>query len=167
MLRHHPSGAYVAADRLAFARAAAAGDRRATSALKVLERLSFMLSGAQLGITVTGPVVGFLAESFVSALLKPVLTRIGIPDSAITGIAVALAFVFATVLQLVLGELAPTNLGRPVPELSPHDTVAHAVEQLRLHRASLAVVRQRQGWVGGGWGSRWGNGRATRPPHSG
>ncbi|MFD7470869.1 CNNM domain-containing protein, partial [Streptomyces sp. NPDC059837] len=46
--------AYVAADRLALAREAAAGDRRATRALKVLKRLSFMLSGAQLGITVTG-----------------------------------------------------------------------------------------------------------------
>ncbi|MFD8129923.1 hemolysin family protein [Streptomyces mirabilis] len=108
--------AYVAADRLALAREAAAGDRRATRALKVLERLSFMLSGAQLGITVTGLVVGFLAEPSVSALLKPVLTGIGIPDGAVTGISVVLAFVFATVLQMVLGELAPKNLALAVPE---------------------------------------------------
>src|SRR5690349_6190531 len=92
--------AYVAADRLALAREAAAGDRRAARALKVLERLSFMLSGAQLGITVTGLVVGFLAAPSVSALLKPVLTGIGIPDGAVTGISVVLAFVFATVLQM-------------------------------------------------------------------
>ncbi|MCT9104874.1 hemolysin family protein [Streptomyces mirabilis] len=108
--------AYVAADRLALAREAAAGDRRATRALKVLERLSFMLSGAQLGITVTGLVVGFLAEPSVSALLDPVLTGIGTPDGAVTGISVVLAFVFATVLQMVLGELAPKNLALAVPE---------------------------------------------------
>lgn len=41
------------------------------------------------------------------------------------------------------------DLARPVPELSPHDTVAHAVEQLRLHRASLAVVRDDAGRLTG------------------
>ncbi|MGB8939234.1 MAG: hemolysin family protein [Streptomyces sp.] len=108
--------AYVSADRLALAREAEAGDKRAARALKVLERLSFMLSGAQLGITVTGLVVGFIAEPSVSALLKPVLNGIGIPDGAVSGISVVLAFVLATVVQMVLGELAPKNLALAVPE---------------------------------------------------
>src|SRR6478736_3990838 len=72
--------AYVSADRLALAREAEAGDRKAARALTVLGRLSFMLSGAQLGITVV------------------------------------LAFVLATVVQMVLGELAPKNLAIAVPE---------------------------------------------------
>ncbi|MFI5658399.1 hemolysin family protein [Streptomyces sp. NPDC051684] len=108
--------AYVAADRLALARAAEAGDKKAAKALKVLERLSFMLSGAQLGITVTGLVVGFLAEPSVSTLLRPALEGIGIPAAAVTGISVVLAFVLATVVQMVLGELAPKNLALAVPE---------------------------------------------------
>ncbi|MCG8968942.1 MULTISPECIES: hemolysin family protein [Streptomyces] len=108
--------AYVSADRLALAREAEAGDKKAARALKVLERLSFMLSGAQLGITVTGLVVGFIAEPSVSALLRPVLSGVGIPDGAITGISVVLAFVLATVVQMVLGELAPKNLAIAVPE---------------------------------------------------
>lgn len=108
--------AYVAADRMALVRDAAAGDKKAARALKVLERLSFMLSGAQLGITVTGLVVGFLAEPSMSALLRPVLDGIGIPDAAVTGISVILAFVVATVVQMVLGELAPKNLALAVPE---------------------------------------------------
>ncbi|MER6672889.1 hemolysin family protein [Streptomyces sp. NPDC000983] len=108
--------AYVSADRLALSREADAGDRRAARALKVLERLSFMLSGAQLGITVTGLVVGFIAEPSVSALLEPVLSGIGIPDGAVSGISVVLAFVGATVVQMVLGELAPKNLAIAVPE---------------------------------------------------
>lgn len=41
------------------------------------------------------------------------------------------------------------ELARPVPELAPHDTVAHAVEQLRLRRASLAVVRDATGVLTG------------------
>lgn len=108
--------AYVSADRLALAREAAAGDRRAARALTVLERLSFMLSGAQLGITVTGLVVGFIAEPSVSALLEPALTGIGVPEGAVGGISVTLAFVAATVVQMVLGELAPKNLALAVPE---------------------------------------------------
>ncbi|MFJ2701389.1 hemolysin family protein [Streptomyces rochei] len=108
--------AYVSADRLALAREADAGDRKAARALKVLERLSFMLSGAQVGITVTGLVVGFIAEPSVSALLRPVLSGLGVPDGAVTGISVVLAFVLATVVQMVLGELAPKNLAIAVPE---------------------------------------------------
>ncbi|MDQ0604266.1 CBS domain containing-hemolysin-like protein [Streptomyces canus] len=108
--------AYVSADRLALAREAEAGDRQAARALTVLERLSFMLSGAQLGITVTGLVVGFIAEPSVSALLEPALTGIGIPEGAVGGISVVLAFVLATVVQMVLGELAPKNLAIAVPE---------------------------------------------------
>ncbi|MEW2632844.1 hemolysin family protein [Streptomyces sp. NPDC048389] len=108
--------AYVAADRLALAREAAAGDKRAARALRVLERLSFMLSGAQLGITVTGLIVGFLAEPSVSALLRPVLNGIGLPGGAVTAVSVTLAFVLATVVQMVLDELAPKNLALAVPE---------------------------------------------------
>ncbi|NYV76658.1 hemolysin family protein [Streptomyces sp. UH6] len=108
--------AYVSADRIALARDAERGDRKAARALKVLERLSFMLSGAQLGITVTGLVVGFIAEPSVSTLLRPALSGLGLPDAAVSGISVVLAFVLATVVQMVLGELAPKNLAIAVPE---------------------------------------------------
>ncbi|MFE0138638.1 hemolysin family protein, partial [Streptomyces sp. NPDC059037] len=108
--------AYVSADRLVLAREAEAGDKRAARALKVLGHLSFMLSGAQLGITITGLVVGFIAEPSVSALLRPVLNGIGIPEGAVGGISLVLAFVLATVVQMVLGKLAPKNLALAVPE---------------------------------------------------
>ncbi|WP_079087137.1 hemolysin family protein [Streptomyces silvensis] len=124
--------AYVSADRLALARAAEAGDRRADRALKVLERLSFMLSGAQLGITVTGLVVGFLAEPSVSTLLKPVLTGIGLPAGAVTGVSVVLAFVLATVIQMVLGELAPKNLAIAVPERLAMSLAASTLAYLKV-----------------------------------
>jgi CBS domain containing-hemolysin-like protein len=41
------------------------------------------------------------------------------------------------------------ELARPVPELTADDTVAHAVEQLRQRRASLAVVRGADGRLTG------------------
>ncbi|GHE71042.1 hemolysin family protein [Streptomyces capitiformicae] len=124
--------AYVSADRLALAREAEAGDKKAARALKVLERLSFMLSGAQLGITVTGLVVGFIAEPSVSALLKPALSGIGIPDGAVSGISVVLAFVLATVVQMVLGELAPKNLAIAVPERLAKALAASTLAYLKV-----------------------------------
>ncbi|MHC0432453.1 hemolysin family protein [Streptomyces sp. O3] len=124
--------AYVAADRLALAREAEAGDRRAARALKVLERLSFMLSGAQLGITVTGLVVGFLAEPSVSGLLNPLLDGSGLSDGAVSVISVGVGFVVATVLQMVVGELAPKNLALAVPERLAKSLAASTLGYLKV-----------------------------------
>jgi magnesium and cobalt exporter, CNNM family len=108
--------AYVAADRLALSTQAAAGDRRAARAMKVQERLSFMLSGAQLGITVTGLIVGFLAEPSIARLLDPAFDAAGLPEAVAHGMALAVGFALATVIQMVLGELGPKNLALAVPE---------------------------------------------------
>ncbi|OIV35361.1 hypothetical protein BIV57_22040 [Mangrovactinospora gilvigrisea] len=107
---------FVAVDRGELRRQARAGDRRAARALAVTGRVSFMLSGAQLGITVTGLIVGFLAEPAVAALVRPVLPALGIPDSASTGVSVTVGLVLATVVQMVLGELLPKNYGIARPE---------------------------------------------------
>ncbi len=45
--------------------------------------------------------------------------------------------------------LTARELARPVPELAPSHTVAHAVEQLQHRRASLAVVRDTEGRLTG------------------
>ncbi|MEU0379172.1 MULTISPECIES: hemolysin family protein [Streptomyces] len=124
--------AYVSADRLTLSREAAAGDKRAAKAVKVLERLSFMLSGAQLGITVTGLVVGFLAEPSVSALLRPALDGTGLPGGVVSAISVTLSFVVATVIQMVLGELAPKNLALAVPERLAKSLATSTLIYLRI-----------------------------------
>lgn len=108
--------AFVAADRGALREQAAAGDAAAEKALKVTSRLSFMLSGAQLGITVTALLVGFLAEPAIATLVRPWLIDADLPDAMITGISVTVGVFVATVVQMVLGELAPKNLGIARPE---------------------------------------------------
>ncbi|MBO2449598.1 HlyC/CorC family transporter [Actinomadura barringtoniae] len=102
--------AYVTADRLALEHQAKDGDRAAARAVRVMERLSFMLSGAQLGITVTALIVGFIAKPALADLIEPGLELVGIPKAASGGIAVALGFALATIIQMVLGELFPKNL---------------------------------------------------------
>ncbi|SPT63561.1 MULTISPECIES: hemolysin family protein [Actinomadura] len=102
--------AFVTADRPALAQRAAEGDRAADRALKVMGRLSFMLSGAQLGITVTALVVGFIAKPALADLIAPAVRAGGVPDAASGGVAVGLGFALATVVQMVMGELFPKNL---------------------------------------------------------
>ena len=108
--------AFVAARRSRFAEQAEQGDRRSKRAIDVHKRLSFMLSGAQLGITVTTLVLGFIAEPAIATVIAPVLEATGVPESASFGIALVLALIFATMAQMVFGELAPKNLAIAKPE---------------------------------------------------
>ncbi len=107
---------YVAAKRGRLQDAADTGDRKAGRAVRVHKRLSFMLSGAQLGITITSLVVGFIAEPTLGRALEPVVGAVGVPESATKGIALTVGFVVATGAQMVFGELAPKNLAIAKPE---------------------------------------------------
>jgi CBS domain containing-hemolysin-like protein len=91
------------------------GDRRATSTLHALKTLSFQLSGAQLGITVTSLIVGFIAEPTIGRLLEPVLESLGLPEGTALGVAIALALALATAVEMVVGELVPKNLAIAKP----------------------------------------------------
>ena len=102
--------AYMAVDRTRLAARAAEGDAAAKRALEVTQRTSFMLSGAQLGITVTGLLVGFAAEPLVGAALGELLGGVGVPPEVGITVGTVLALVVATIIQMVFGELYPKNL---------------------------------------------------------
>lgn len=72
----------VTVERPAAERAAAEGDRRARSVVAALRKLSFQLSGTQLGITITSLVVGMLAEPALGDLLEDPLHAAGLPEGA-------------------------------------------------------------------------------------
>ena len=102
--------AYVAVDRGRLRAQAGQGDESAARALRVTERLSFVLSGAQLGITVTALLVGYVAEPFLGRGLAMALGVAGVPAAIALPVAVVLALLLATIVQMVFGELAPKNL---------------------------------------------------------
>jgi CBS domain containing-hemolysin-like protein len=110
--------ALVAVDRDRVERRADAGDRHARATLAALRRLSFHLSGAQLGITATSLVLGFIAEPAVARVLRPLLDALPVVDEdSSLGVAIVLALALATVAQMVVGELLPKGLAiaRPLP----------------------------------------------------
>jgi CBS domain containing-hemolysin-like protein len=108
--------AYMSVDRTRLAARAAEGDVAAKRALQVTKRTSFMLSGAQLGITVTGLLVGYVAEPLVGQSLGTLLGGVGIPTEAGIAAGTIMALVLATVVQMVFGELYPKNLAIANPE---------------------------------------------------
>jgi CBS domain containing-hemolysin-like protein len=108
--------AYMSVDRTRLAARAADGDFSAARALSVTKRTSFMLSGAQLGITVTGLLVGFLAEPMVGQPLGVLLGGAGVPPEVGVTIGTLLALVAATVIAMIFGELYPKNLAIADPE---------------------------------------------------
>ncbi|MFF3019181.1 hemolysin family protein [Streptomyces sp. NPDC057939] len=103
-------------ERSELERAVAAGERGAESALKAAKRLTFQLSGAQLGITVTSLVIGMLAEPSVSAMLRGPLEAVGVPAGAVPTTATLLGVALSTVVLMVIGELVPKNwaISRPL-----------------------------------------------------
>lgn len=103
--------AIVAVDRSLVERRAQEGDRRARRILASIRNLSFELSGAQLGITVTSLVLGAIAEPTLATLLEPLFAGIDFlsPRTAAT-IALVVVFVLATGLSMVFSELVPKNL---------------------------------------------------------
>lgn len=108
--------AYMAVDRSTLNAAAQAGDPAARRALAVTRRTSFMLSGAQLGITVTGLMVGYVAEPLIGSALGDIAAGAGVSTAVGVALGTVLALVFSTFVQMLFGELFPKNLAIARPE---------------------------------------------------
>ena len=108
--------AYTAVNRSRLTARAESGDPAAARALAVTRRTSFMLSGAQLGITVTGLLAGYLAEPLIGSGLAELLGRASVPSTVGVAVGAAVSLIFCTLIQMLFGELVPKNLAIAVPE---------------------------------------------------
>ena len=102
-----------------------------------------MLSGAQLGITVTGLVVGYVAEPLIGAGLGELLGDVGIPTGVGLAVGTVAALLFATVVQMVFGELFPKNLAIARPEPVARALALSTSTYLAAVRVAGAAVRRR------------------------
>jgi CBS domain containing-hemolysin-like protein len=86
------------------------GDAASKMVQKAHGNLSFMLSGMQLGITLTTLATGYLAEPILAKYFTPLLELAGLSESASAPVALIISMVIATILSMVFGELVPKNL---------------------------------------------------------
>lgn len=108
--------AFMAVDRSRLRALEAQGSTRARGALAVTGRTSFMLSGAQLGITVTGLLVGYVAEPLIGRSLSTLLGDARIPMGVALAVGAVTALLLSTIVQMLFGELFPKNLAIARPE---------------------------------------------------
>jgi len=107
--------AFVTVDRSTVDRAAESGDRSARGVQHALRHLSTQLSGAQVGITVTNLLIGYMAEPAIADLVSGPLESVGVPEGAVPAIALAIALILATGVTMIFGELVPKNLAIAAP----------------------------------------------------
>ncbi len=86
--------------------------------MAVLRNLAFELSGAQLGITVSSLLLGFVAELLIAPALADPLGGLGLlpqPGAALAAVSVGV-LVFLSFAQMIAGELVPKNfaIARPL-----------------------------------------------------
>lgn len=88
----------------------AEGEQNALAAKKVTTHLDEYLSACQLGITVTALGIGMVGEKTFEFVLHPLFELIGISTNYIQAFTLAGAFIIATFLHVVVGELAPKTM---------------------------------------------------------
>ena len=107
--------ALVSLDRADLEARRDAGEGGFTFAIRALTRTSTHLSSAQLGITLTTLMTGWLMEPAISSLVSPLLTEWGLAIGVVDAVSVVVAITIATILSMIVGELAPKNLALAIP----------------------------------------------------
>ncbi len=101
--------AFMSVDRATLRSMAAQGNKKAERALALTHRTSFVLSGAQLGITVTGLLIGYVAEPLVGTGLGELLGGVGVPKALSITVGTVIALALSTVATMIFAELFPKN----------------------------------------------------------
>jgi CBS domain containing-hemolysin-like protein len=91
------------------------GEKRLGPTIAALKITSTHLSSAQLGITLTTLLTGYMLEPAFSSLLSGPLTALGLPEGAVSPIATIIAVFVATLLSMIIGELVPKNFALALP----------------------------------------------------
>ena len=91
------------------------GEKGLQNTIRALKRTSTHLSSAQLGITLTTILTGFIAEPAMSSLIRPLLSDLGVADQAVSTIGFVLSIVIVTTFSFLIGELVPKQFAISIP----------------------------------------------------
>jgi putative hemolysin len=110
----------VSARRSRLAHMADEGNRFARSLLPIAEdprQLDTYIAACQIGITLSSLVLGFFGQARLAEVVAPLLVGMGQVSSATAeSISTTVVLLFLTILQVILGELVPKNIGLQFPE---------------------------------------------------
>ena len=90
--------------------------RPARAAVRLSRELSLSLAAAQLGITISSLLLGYVAEPAVASILERGLGFLSIPEDVLHPIALTIALTIVVFLHMVIGEMVPKNIAIAAPE---------------------------------------------------
>lgn len=91
------------------------GERGLQNSIRALKRTATHLSSAQLGITLTTILTGFIAEPAMSNLIRPVLIALGVGQDAVPTVGWIISIATVTTFSFLIGELVPKQFAISVP----------------------------------------------------
>ncbi|MFT4200626.1 hemolysin family protein [Gordonia sp. (in: high G+C Gram-positive bacteria)] len=114
------------------------GNSRARTVIRASERLTIMLAGAQLGITICSILLGRVGEPAIAHILEQPLDWASVPHSLLHPISFTVSLMLVVVLHILLGEMVPKNIALAGPERSAMLLVPAHLLFVRLTRPILA-----------------------------
>ncbi|MBX5442092.1 MAG: HlyC/CorC family transporter [Solirubrobacteraceae bacterium] len=132
--------ALVSARRSVIEPRADEGNRVARLTLRAMERVSLMMAGAQLGITICSLGLGYLGEPAIAHLLEGPFEAVGLPGALVHPVAFAIALALVSFLHVVLGEMVPKNLALAGPERSALVLAPILAAVVRVLRPAIASL---------------------------
>ncbi len=116
------------------------GERHLGVVIGALRRTSTHLSSAQLGITLTTLLTGYMLEPALSVFFEPLLVGLGTPDAVSRVVATVAAVAIATLLSMILGELVPKNLALAIPRAVAKIVIPIQVAFTAVFRPAVALL---------------------------
>jgi CBS domain containing-hemolysin-like protein len=132
--------ALVNLDRSELEARQARGEKRLGPTIAALKITSTHLSSAQLGITLTTLLTGFLMEPAISSMLADPLRSIGLPEGAVPVVGSIVAITIATLLSMIVGELVPKNFALSLPRQTAKVVVPFQWAFTTVFRPAIVVL---------------------------
>ncbi|HEX7323490.1 MAG TPA: hemolysin family protein [Mycobacterium sp.] len=123
------------------------GGRRDRYIQRAHRRLSFQLSGTQLGVSITTLVIGYLTEPLVAELPHPAMHALGVPDRIADGVVAFLALAVVTSLSMVFGELVPKYLAVARPLRTARAVVGPQLVFSAVFTPAIRLTNETANWI--------------------
>ncbi len=139
--------AIINVDRVDLESQRAAGERGLDRSIRAVKTTATQLSAAQLGITLTVLLTGFVAEPALTRLLEPQLSSFGLSEQSVSVLGLVMAMAIATVVSFLLGELVPKNMALSSPKKVLKAVAPFQLSFTFIFRWLIVFLNENGNWI--------------------
>lgn len=123
------------------------GEKGLDLPIRAVAKTSTHLSSAQLGITLTTLLTGFVAEPALTRMLSPWLQGFDLSPESMRVLSVVLAMTIATVFSFLIGELVPKNMALSAPKRVLKIVVGFQLGFTWVFRLLVRIMNDNGNWL--------------------